>query len=206
MRRIHYFRGTLLALAVLALALFVMAFRRSGNFLVVDSRERSDAIVITQGDSLDDQYWMGLHLLADGYGRDLFLDAHTDHTFFGRTQAEWATDFIRKTAAGASGHTQVCPIDVDTTAEEAYEVDKCLKGRSIRSALIVVEDFHSRRSLAMFSHLLPRYRWSIAPVRDPSRFGVMWWRKRTWIRTAVVEWQHLLWWELIDRWRFAPVR
>ena len=203
MRRTRYTPGAILAIAILAL--MTIGFRTSGSFLVVDSPEKSDAILITQRDSMDASYWMGLHLLAEGYGRVLFLDAHTDHTFFGRTQAEWAADFIHKTAAHAAGNVEVCPINVDTTAEEAYQADRCLKQRSIRSVLIVVDDFHTRRSLAMFSRLLPRYRWSTAPVRDGETFGVKWWRKRTWIRTAVVEWQHLLWWELVDRWRFAPV-
>jgi uncharacterized SAM-binding protein YcdF (DUF218 family) len=85
-----------------------------------------------------------------------------------------------------------------------YEAGNCLKGHLIRSVLLVVDDFHTRRSLAIFSRLLPNYHWSIAAVQDPMRFGGPWWRKREWIRTTIVEWQHLLWWEIIDRWRFAP--
>jgi hypothetical protein len=67
----------------------LITFRNSGNFLVVDNREKSDAIVITQGDSLDASYWMGLHLLTNGYGRELLLDARTNRIFFGRSQGDW---------------------------------------------------------------------------------------------------------------------
>jgi DUF218 domain len=192
------------ALAAIGLGLLVMVFRNAGNFLVVDNHEKSDAILITQGDSLDDAYWLALRLLNDGYGRELLFDARSNRIFFGRTQADWAADFIAKTAANLPGQVRVCPITGDTTAEEIYEAGKCLNGHSIHSVIIVVSDFHTRRSLTMFSRLLPHYHWSIAAVQDPMRFGGQWWRKREWIRTAIVEWQHLLWWKMIDRWRFAP--
>jgi hypothetical protein len=205
MRKIRRATVVTLALATLGLGLLVITFRNSGNFLVVDNREKSDAIVITQADSLDASYWMGLHLLTDGYGCELLLDSRTDRIFFGRSQAEWAGDFIRKTAASLAGRVKVCPITADTTAQEVYEVRDCLKGRSIRSVLLVVDDYHCRRSLAIFSRLLPQYRWSIAAVPDTARFGARWWRKRVWIRTAIIEWQHMLWWEMVDRWRYAPV-
>ena len=194
-----------LTLATMGLGLLLIAFRSSGRFLVVDNREKSDVILITQGDSLDASYWMGLHLLTDGYGRELLVDARTNRLFFGRTQSEWAGEFISKTATGLPGRVKVCPISADTTAQEVYEVGNCLKGRSIRSVLLLVDDFHCRRSLAIFSHLLPQYHWSIAAVPDWPRFGVRWWRKREWIRTALIEWQHMLWWEIVDRWRFPPV-
>ena len=194
-RRIRPAVAAVLALAMIGFGLVLILFRNSGSFLVVDNRERSDAIVITQADSLDMGYWMGLHLLAEGYGRELFLDARTDRMFFGRSQA-----------ASLSGRVNVCPITAETTAQEGYEVGNCLRGRLVRSVLLVVDDFHCRRSLAIFSHLLPRYRWSIAAVPDGERFGRPWWQKRVWIRTAVVEWQHMLWWEFVDRWRFDPSR
>jgi hypothetical protein len=193
-----------LALAAMGLGLLATAVRNSGDFLVVDNRVESDAILITQGDSLDASYWTALHLLSDGYGRELLIDTRTNLVFFGRNQADWANDFIAKTAANQAGPVRVCPITADTTAQEVYEAGNCLKGHLVRSVLLVVADFHSRRSLAMFSRLLPRYHWSIATVQDPMSFGGRWWQKREWTRTAIVEWQHLLWWEMIDRWRFTP--
>jgi hypothetical protein len=204
MRQIRPAAVATLALATMGLGLLVIAFRNSGNFLVVDNRQKSDAIVITQAGSLDAPYWMGLHLLTDGYGRELLLDARANQIFFGRSQAEWADDFIRKTAS-LPGQVKVCPIAADTTAQEVYEVGNCLEGRAIGSVLLLVDDFHCRRSLTMFSRLLPQYRWSIAAVPDAARFGTRWWRKREWIRTALIEWQHMLWWEIVDRWRYAPV-
>ena len=204
LRRIHPMALPALALAAIGLGLLMMMLRNSGNFLVVDNREKSDAILITQGESLDASYWVGIQLLKAGYGRLLFLDARSDRMWFGRTQADRATDYIAETAGKFANQVKVCPIDVGTTAEEIYVAGKCLKAHQVHSVLLVVSDFHCRRSLAIFSRLHPRYHRSIAGVEDPMRFGWHWWQKREWIRTAIVEWQHLLWWELIDRWRFAP--
>lgn len=141
MRPTRHRRVVPLALVAIGLILLVLAFRNSGNFLVVDNREKSDAIVTTQGDSLDAAYWLGIHLLSEGYGRELLIDARQNQIFFGRNQAEWARDFIQKTASGVSGQAKVCPITAGTTAGEVYEVGNCLKGRSIHSVLLVVGDF-----------------------------------------------------------------
>jgi hypothetical protein len=92
MRQIRPFGVATLALAATGLGLLAIPLRNCGNFLVVDNREKSDAIVITQADSLDAAYWMGLHLLTDGYGREMHLDARTNRIYFGRSQAEWAGD------------------------------------------------------------------------------------------------------------------
>jgi hypothetical protein len=205
MRQIRPAAVATVALVTIGLGLLAIMFRNSGDFLVVDNREKSDVIVITQDDSLDASYWMGLHLLSDGYGGELLLDARTNRIFFGRSQAEWAGDFIGKTAASFPGQVKVCSITAGTTAQEVYEVGNCLKGRLVRSVLLVVDDYHCRRSLAIFSRLLPQYRWSIAAVADAAKFDRHWWRKREWIRTALIEWQHTLWWDLVDRWRFVPV-
>ena len=204
MQRIFPKTAAKIVFAMIAVGLLGVFMRNCASYLVVDNREKSDVIVITQADSIDDAYWMALRLLDSGYGRDVLLDARADRMFFGRSQAQWADEFIRKTASFPD-HVRVCPIRADTTAEEVYEVGTCLKERPIQSVLLVVSDFHSHRSLEMFSRLLPAYRWSIASIPEPARFGTSWWRRRIWIRTTAVEWQHMLWWELVDRWRYTPV-
>jgi len=205
MRQRRPARFVIAALIFGALIFLAVGFRASGEFLVKDNRVKSDAIVITQGDHLDPAYWMGLQLLRQGYGGTLLMDARTDEISFGSSQAGSATEFMKRTAGELSDRVKVCPITADTTAEEALQVDDCLKRSRAHSVLLLSADFHTRRSLSIFSHLLPRYRWSVAPVTDGRRFGPQWWRKREWIRTAVVEWEHLVWWETLDRWRFRPV-
>ena len=165
-RQIRSSRLALLALVGTGLALLAFTFRSSGSFLVVDNRQRSDAVLITQGDSLDASYRTGIALLAAGYGRELLLDARTDRIFFGRSQAEWAREFIGKTATRFPGQVKVCPITADMTSEEVYQVENCLKGRSIRSVLLVVSDYHTRRSMAIFFALAAQ-----VPLVDGSGSG-----------------------------------
>jgi hypothetical protein len=193
-----------LILAGLGLGLLVVTVRHSGTFLVVDNHERSDAIVVTQASSLDKPYWVGLYMLKDGYGRELLVDARTNQVFFSRTQADLASEFIKMTAHDMPGRVRVCPIAAASTVQETFEVEACLKGLSVRSVLLVVYDYHSRRSLTTFTRLVPQYRWSIAAVPDASRFGTAWWLKREWARTALVEWEHLLWWEFVEQWMYRP--
>src|SRR5262249_44130613 len=154
-----------LALAAVALGVLVILFRNSGSFLIADNRRKCDAMVITQGDSLDVQYWMALKLLREGYARDLLLDARSNLILFGRSQSDLAGDFIKATAA-AGERVGVCAITADTTAQEVYEAANCLKAIGARSVLLVVDDFHSRRSLAIFSRLAPQFQWSITAVPD----------------------------------------
>jgi len=198
-------RLILVAASLLALVVAAAALRQGGQFLVVDNRQKSDAILITQGDELDRAYWTGLQLLMQGYGRELLIDARTNRIFFGRSQADMADEFVRKTAGGLSGRVKVCPLTADTTAEEVYEARKCLDQNGARSVLLLSDDYHTRRSLLISSRLLPGYHWSVERVRAPKDFGEQWWRRREWIRTTAVQWQHLIWWEMIDRWHFTPV-
>ena len=58
MQQIRPAAAATLALTAVGLGLLAITFRNSGNFLVVDNREKSDAILITQGDLLDASYWM----------------------------------------------------------------------------------------------------------------------------------------------------
>jgi len=206
MRRLRAASFAKVATALLALVLGIMVFRKSGEFLVLDNRERSDAMVITQGDELDPAYWMGIDLLRQGYAQQLLMDARADRVYFGRTQAAWAEEFMQRTAGDLKGRVKVCAITTDTTADEVLEAAQCLKSAGAHSVLLLSDDYHSRRSLLIFSHLLPDFHWAVAPVRNPKEFGEQWWRRREWIRTVAVQWQHLLWWELVDRWRFAPIR
>lgn len=76
-------RQPILMFATIGLGLLGISIRKCASFLVVDNREKSDTIVITQADSLDDAYWAALRLLNSGYGRDILLDARTDRMFFG---------------------------------------------------------------------------------------------------------------------------
>jgi uncharacterized SAM-binding protein YcdF (DUF218 family) len=78
----------------------------------------------------------------------------------------------------------------------------------VSSVLIVTSDYHTRRAFSIFTARLPHYRWSIADAWEAYAGGAPqrmpadnWWRNRRWAKTIAEEWQKLIWWELVDRWK-----
>ena len=69
------------------------------------------------------------------------------------------------------------------------------------SAILVTDDYHTRRALSIFRQLLPQYHWTAGATRNDFLFGQPWWKNREWAKTYLIECQKLLWWELWDRWR-----
>jgi hypothetical protein len=173
---------------------------RSGRLLVVDRPEKSDIIIVLAGSNSGVRYEYALGLLRAGYGRELLLDASADLSIYGRTHAQLAEQFAGAEAGPLAPHVHVCPIYGDSTALESKSVANCLAKFPARDALLVTSDFHTRRALSIFSHWLPQFRWSVAAAPDPYFFGSSWWQKREWAKTNLLEWQRLLWWELVERW------
>jgi uncharacterized SAM-binding protein YcdF (DUF218 family) len=187
-----------LVIAVIAL----LAVFHSGHYLVVDHPERSDIIVVLAGDHNDLRYWRGLELLREGYGQRMSVDAAADR-IYGRSYAEYAADFVAQSAGEESSKIQICTITNDSTVQEASDVRRCLAQvhPAPRSAVLVTNDYHTRRALAILTARVPQYHWSAAAVKDPALFGEPWWRNREWAKTYVYEWEKLLWWRLFESWR-----
>ncbi len=190
----------LLIVAVVVAAVVVFLWR-AGYWLVVDRPQKSDVIVVLAGDDNDVRYWRGLQLLREGYGRHLLLDAASDWIKYGRRQSDAATDFVRSSAGELSPRAGVCPIQGDSTLLESRSVARCLEPLHPTSVLLVTSDYHTRRALSIFSHRLPRYRWSVAAARDPDIYGERWWQHREWAKIWLGEWERVVWWNLVDRWR-----
>jgi uncharacterized SAM-binding protein YcdF (DUF218 family) len=184
------------------LALPVVFLGRTGAaYLVLDSPDRADAIVVLGGDENDYRYYRALQLSKDEYSQLVFVDSNTDQVKFGRTLAVQEEEFIRRSAGALGGHVRVCPIQGDSTDGETEYVQRCLEFRGVASVVLVTSDFHTRRALSIFRRRLPQYHWSVAAARDQSKFGEKWWRQREWAKTTLLEWFKLIWWETVDRWR-----
>jgi uncharacterized SAM-binding protein YcdF (DUF218 family) len=67
--------------------------------------------------------------------------------------------------------------------------------------LLVTSDFHTRRAFSIVRSRLPQYHWSVAAVSDPTIFGQPWWHNREWAKTALYEWEKLVWWRCFESWR-----
>ncbi|HMK30685.1 MAG TPA: YdcF family protein [Terriglobales bacterium] len=197
-------RRKFLLLALFGLLLWF--FLDSGRLLVLDRPERAEAIVVLDGSSIDQRYAKGLEMLRAGYGNRLFLDARSDYTSYGRTPAQYASDWVKQSAGDQLSRVSVCDIQSNSTRQETADVTQCLDSVGARSALIVTSDHHTRRALSIFRKLKPQYRWSIAAAANPAEFGEKWWSHREWAKTWLTEWERMLWWQLVDRWREAPTQ
>jgi uncharacterized SAM-binding protein YcdF (DUF218 family) len=197
----HPIVKTLIAIAIVLIVGAFVIFR-SGEYLVVNHPERSDIIVVLAGDHNDLRYWRGLGLLREGYGQRMQVDASADR-IYGRTYAEHAANFVAESAGDQKPQIMVCAIKNDSTVQEASDIRNCLAQRypAARSALIVTNDFHTRRALSILRSRLPQYHWSVAAVYDTAIFGEPWWRHREWAKTCIYEWEKLVWWKLFESWR-----
>lgn len=193
-----------LFLIILVIVLIVLAlmFFQGGGYLIVNNAEKSDAIVMLASDSPDNRYQRGLELLRAGYGKHLFVDATTGVTY-GHSFTDLAKDMVAHTAGPNLSQVSVCAIDGDSTKIEAQVVNGCLQTLQPppHSVILATDDYHTRRALSIFRTELPQYQWTAAPARNEFLFGLPWWKEREWAKTYLTEWEKLLWWELIDRWR-----
>jgi uncharacterized SAM-binding protein YcdF (DUF218 family) len=174
----------------------------AGRLLVVNAPEKADAIVVLAGGSDDNRYYRGLELLRAGYAPRMYVDALADTQKFGHRETEYAQKFIEESAGPDQPHVKVCGIVGDSTVAETAAVARCLKADEAHSIMLVTSEYHTRRALSIFQKLLPGHQISVAAAPDV-RFGVKWWQHREWAKMTLEEWEKLLFWELIERWR-AP--
>ena len=106
-----------------------------------------------------------------------------------------------ESSGNMAGRVHVCAIRADSTRGELDYVRNCIEPLHAQSVLIVTSDYHTRRALSIARRVLPQYRWSAAATQDSATFGTHWWKRRTWAKTNLLEWQRLLWWQAVERWR-----
>jgi hypothetical protein len=167
----------------------------------VDRPEKSDAIIVLGGDRDDIRYHRGLELLRDGYAQRLLLNASNTTKTYGRTAAEYAAEFVDRTAGSLRAQIEICPFSEDSTLTETKYVDHCMQKLQARSGLLVTSPAHTRRALSTFRARLPQYRWSVAAALDSEDWDPRWWQRRQWAKTHLGEWERMIWWQAVDRWR-----
>ena len=183
-------------LAVIGLALLLLA--HAGSFLVIHAPQHSDVLVVLEGGDGSSRFEQAVRLQKQGYAPRVLVDADVTRNYYGTTEAALVMDFLRRTR---QSDIEVCPTVADSTFSEAADVQRCLKRAGASSAIIVTSDFHTRRALSTFRKRLPQYQWSVAASSWPGNAAEQYWKHRWWAKTVVGEWQSLLWWELVDRWR-----
>ena len=185
----------------LLLLLFIVAMlfaTQAARLLVVDAPEKSDAIVVLAGETKV-RPARALELLRQGLVARVFLDVETRDRIYDQQLVEIAQKYVN--GLPEANRVAVCPIQGFSTLAEADDASRCLQSVGAHRVLIVTSEFHTRRSLMIFRHRLPKYQFSVAAARNSAQFGEAWWTNREWAKTTFDEWLKLLWFEAVDRWR-----
>jgi DUF218 domain-containing protein len=92
---------------------------------------------------------------------------------------------------------------IDSTAEEAVALRKCLEARGWRSVIVVTSNFHTRRARLIWRATLanaePRFRLSVRGVFDGSFEPNAWWEERRYAKTWLLELTKLVWTVMFER-------
>ncbi len=192
-------------LLVIVAAVVGLAMKYAASFLRVNRPEHADVILILGGGVDDSRYWRAVELMKAGYADKIVLDAEERIAKYGKSNPQLAREFLDRVDAQ---NTTVCPAYGDSTYAETEDAARCLAPMKVSSVLIVTSDYHTRRAFSIFQARLPHYHWSVAGAFVPYEHGTAqrlpadnWWRNRRWAKTVLDEWERLVWWELVDRWR-----
>ena len=177
--------------------LVLLLLTSSGQFLVINQPEKSDAIVVLAGET-ERRPARGLELLSRGLAPRVILDVPADTKIYQWDQLELAQKFVQGLPQPAS--VSLCPIYARSTKGEAQDVSRCLDRIGAHKVLLVTSEFHTRRTLSTFQRILPGYEFTVAAAFDEREFGVEWWRRRQWAKVNFDEWLRLMWWELVEQW------
>lgn len=183
---------------IFILSLLLLLSLTSGNFLVVNDPQPADVIVVLAGET----NWRparALQLLSQGYAPRMMLDVPANAIIYNQNTLDIARQYVQTLPRKEA--VDICPIPGLSTKEEARDVRRCLQGTGVRRVLVVTSDYHTRRARSTFQHELRGYQISIAAAFDSKEYGVPWWYHRQWAKMNFDEWQRLMWWELVDRWR-----
>ena len=171
-----------------------------GQILVEDAPQKSDVILVLEGET-NGRPAHGIELLRNQYAPRLFLDVQHDGYLFGIRRTAVARQFLDSLPKLDAERIQICEIDAHSTRDEARAADACLRAAGVRNVLLVTSDYHTRRALTIFRHELPGYRFSVAATREPSQFGTRWWMHREWAKNFLNETLKFAWFQIVDRWR-----
>jgi uncharacterized SAM-binding protein YcdF (DUF218 family) len=178
-------------LVTIGVAIFLLS--RAGAFLIMHAPERSDVIVV-----LDGEWPKAVELQKEGYATTVLLDAGVNRAVYGRTEIELARELLHSEKLA---RVELCPVTASTTFAEAADVQGCLQPLHPGSVLLVASNFDTRRALEIFRKRLPQYRWSMAASSAPFHFADQYWKHRSWAKTVLNAWEQYLWWKLVDQWR-----
>ena len=186
--RRHRLRAALLLALSIALAYGSRAswLTWMGELLIKsDPLETADIVVVLAGGHYGERILLAAELVEKGYAPRVLVSGPKN--FFGLPESEFAIPFA--VAHGASeGVFEGFPIEANSTLEEADRVDRELRRRGIRKALVVTSNFHTRRARYIFhKHGSKDVRYVFVAADYPDFRPQDWWRNRQGRKVFVIE-------------------
>src|SRR6202007_139498 len=171
-------------LALLGAAVPVIVFILSaGRILVVHDLREADAIIVLNGER-ERRTALGIDLLRQGYAPHVLLDVSQRARVYHLSQAQIAEEYIHTLPPEVAKSVSVCELSALSTKDEALQGRPCFDAVGARSLLVVTSEYHTRRALSVFHHVFPQRSIGVAGAVEPEEFGVQWWRRRQWAKTA----------------------
>lgn len=175
-----------------------------GKLLVVNEPKTADLILVLSGERRVRMH-QAFRLFLEGWAPRVVITTCANWQIYSRSETQLAEEFVGSLPPALGSATHVLPVAADSTLEEAAEIRKYMDAVDAHSALLVTSEYHTRRALSVFRRLLPEKEFGICGASDPVQFDMCWWRRRAWAKRALNEATRLVWWLLIDRWRFKPI-
>jgi len=178
--------GLLLLLVCLAAGVYVL-LRAAGAYLIyADELAPADVIVVLSGGT-ESRMNEALSIYKEDYA-DIFVLTETGEQIEGIEQVEYLNSFdmrIQLMNNGVpGGNIIITDLSVNTTVDEAVAVRDIMQNRQYKSAIVVTDPYHTRRTAIIFNEIFADTGIDIIirPVRSS------WFNSRIWF-TSQDGWQ-----------------
>ncbi len=198
-RRLRFVPRFLFAAGTLTVVTVLLTLRFAGRWLVVRDPLPSHADVAVMLDGAAEEV-----RLRRAAAMDLLAERRVDHVLISLPQSNaWDEPFLeiarsyldRVYPRGLVERVAFCVLDpsVNSTAEEAVALERCLEQHGWYSVVVVTSDFHTRRARMIWRRTLkeasPAFSVVVYPVASREFRPRGWWRQReyakTWLRETV---------------------
>ena len=178
--------GLLLLIVTLVAGAYIL-LRAAGAYLIyADELQPADVIVVLSGGT-DSRMNEALRLYKEDYAKIIVLTETGEQT----EGYEYLNSFdmrIQLINNGVpSGNIMITDLTVNTTVDEAVAIRDLMQNRQFRSAIVVTDPYHTRRSKLIFNQVFDET--GINVIMHPVRSS--WYNSRTWF-TSVKGWQFTL--------------
>ena len=161
-----------------------------GSFLVrADKPFPADVAVVLAGDYKGGRVLKGAEMVRDAFAPLAIVSG--PELIYGYHESDLAISFAVKQGFVEQ---QFFPFrhQASSTADEARSMLVELQRRSVRSALIVTSNFHTRRAGLIWRRTAPDLRIGVVSAPHPDFAPDAWWKSRQGRKCFLIEWQKLL--------------